>query len=151
MFSSVFFTAIRCVCKSFYTPKRQISLPFYKLQLMKSLPFYMPGKIRKFSHLCHRHKMRLLAFLGTFTDRNFRFPRPFVYFRLLIRRVQIFAISKLKVLAKMLSNKLNQFCRFDYRQLHKMRCFAKFYFQQEQNHVNSDTSNVQNNLHQISS
>ena len=30
----------------------------------------MPGKIRKFSHLCHGHKMRLFAFLGTFTDRN---------------------------------------------------------------------------------
>ena len=73
-------TAVRCTCKSFYRPKRQISLPFHILQLIKSLPFYMLGKISKFSHLCHRHKMRLLVFLGTFTDRNFRFPRPFIYF-----------------------------------------------------------------------
>ena len=35
---------------------------------------------RKFSCLFHNHKMSLLALLSSLTDRNDRFPCPFIYF-----------------------------------------------------------------------
>ena len=37
-------------------------------------------KTRKFSRHFHSHKMQLLVLLGIFTDRNDRFPHPFIYF-----------------------------------------------------------------------
>ena len=33
----------------------------------------------KFLQLFHSHKIILLALLGLFTDRNGRFPNPFIY------------------------------------------------------------------------
>ena len=39
------------------------------------------GRLRHFSCLSHSHKMGLLALLGPFTDRNNRFPHPFIYLK----------------------------------------------------------------------
>ena len=37
-------------------------------------------KTRTFSRHFHSHKMQLLVLLAAFTDRNDRFPHPFIYF-----------------------------------------------------------------------
>ena len=57
-------------------------LPFYIQFLTEKLPlsytFY--HKTRTFLEPFLSHKLHLLALLGLFTDRNDRFPYPFIYF-----------------------------------------------------------------------